>query len=468
MDKLFVHFIGIGGSGLSAIARVLIEKGYRVSGSDRQFTPLMKELQSAGAQIFINHNAENIRGASLVIRSSAIPDSNIEVQTAIALGIPVLKRFEYMERLLEGNEVIAIAGTHGKTTTTAMIAWILSDAGFDPSFIIGGMARNLKTNAHAGQNSHFVIEADEYDRMFLGLEPKIAIVTNIEYDHPDCYPTPEEFYQAFYQFSNRIKDGGYLVICSDNPGCQRLIKDNQNAIDVIRYGLNDSQEETVTDYLAKNINLDVSGGYRFDVYQKKHIRATISLKVPGMHNILNALASFAVADLLQIPVEKTIHALSLFDGTSRRFEIRGEVGGVIMIDDYAHHPSEVKATITAAKTSYPNRHLWVVWQPHTFSRLKALWQDFTQAFSDADQLIVSDVFPAREMKPDGFSMNKLVQTIKHDQARYIAENNQIVNFLETNLKPNDVLLVLSAGNANEIIAALLSKVDQGLIEEGRS
>ena len=373
-----------------------------------------------------------------------------------------------MERLLEGNEVIAIAGTHGKTTTTAMIAWILSDAGFDPSFIIGGMARNLKTNAHAGQNSHFVIEADEYDRMFLGLKPEIAVVTNIEYDHPDCYPTPEEFYQAFYQFSNRIKDGGYLVVCSDNSGCQRLIKDNQNARHVIRYGLNDPKEETGIDYLANNINLDGSGGYRFDVYRKNLTHATISLKVPGKHNILNAIASLAVADLLHIPVEKTIHALSLFDGTSRRFEIRGEMGGVTMIDDYAHHPSEVKATITAAKTSYPKRRLWVVWQPHTFSRLQALWQDFTEAFSDADRLIVSDVFPARETKPDGFSMNELVQTIRHDHAQYIAENKQIVDFLGTNLKPNDVLLVLSAGNANEIITALLSKVDQGLIEEGQS
>ena len=460
-----MHFIGIGGSGLSAIARVLLEKGFRVSGSDRQLTPLIKELQSAGAQIFIAHHSENVHGAKVVIRSSAIPDSNIEVQTAKAMGIPVLKRSQYLEQLLAANDVIAIAGSHGKTTTTAMAAWTLTKIGFDPSYIIGGKARNLNTNAHAGNNTLFVIEADEYDRMFLGLKPKIAVVTNIEYDHPDCYSTPEDFYQAFLQFSNRIKEGGYLVACSDNPGCLRLIKDNLNKRDVIRYGLGGGADPSDPDYLATGLSMHESSGYRFDVYRKNQLHAKISLKVPGKHNVLNALACVAVADLLKIPVEKTTHALSLFDGTSRRFEVRGEMDGVMMIDDYAHHPSEIQATLSATKSSFPGRRLWVVWQPHTYSRIQALWQDFAQAFMNADQVIVSDVFPARETKPEGFSTKKLVETIKHDHVRYIPEMNQIVDFVKANVQSGDVLLVLSAGNADEIITTLLGKVDR-TIEAG--
>ena len=232
-----VHLIGIGGSGLSAIAQVLLESGIEVSGSDRQLSPLTQRLEAAGARVSLGHNPENIGQADLVVRSSAIPDDNPEVQAALARGIPVLKRADFLGRLTAGKQTLAVAGTHGKTTTTAMLAWLLSAIGLDPSYIIGGLSLNLMTNAHSGLGPYFVIEADEYDRMFLGLDPWIAVVTNIEHDHPDCYPTPEDFYQGFREFAGRIVENGTLVVHADDPGAMRLGQDQSHACNVITYGL---------------------------------------------------------------------------------------------------------------------------------------------------------------------------------------------------------------------------------------
>jgi UDP-N-acetylmuramate--alanine ligase len=454
-----VHFIGIGGSGLSAIARVLLERGYRVSGSDRQPTPLAQALESAGARVFIGHRAENVPGAQLVIRSSAVTDDNPEVQAALRLGIPVLKRSEFLGQLIAEKACIAVAGTHGKTTTTAMLAWALHACGQDPSYVIGGHSANLGANAHAGNGPHFVIEADEYDRMFLGLSPTLAVITNIEHDHPDCYPTAEDFYQAFRQFAARLAPGGSLLACLDDPGAARLASELEvEAVSVITYAI-----DAPAKYTARRLAARPGAGYRFEAARAGQPLAQVDLQVPGEHNVRNALAALAACDLLGLPLEQAAAALGSYRGTGRRFELRGEAGGVAVIDDYAHHPTEIRATLAAARARYPGRRLWAAWQPHTYSRTRALFEAFSRAFEQADAVIVTQIYAAREPAPaDGFSGLQVAAAIRHPQVHYQPELAQAARFLLENLQPGDVLLVLSAGDADQISARVLA----GLSKEG--
>jgi UDP-N-acetylmuramate--alanine ligase len=454
-----VHFVGIGGTGLSAIARLLLESGYTVSGSDRQVSPLAQALEASGAQVFIGHRQENIKGADLIVRSSAVPDDNPEVVAARQTGVPVLKRVDFLGHLLEGHEVIAVAGTHGKTTTTAMIAWTLTSLMQEPSFIIGGVSTNLGSNAQAGKGPIFVIEADEYDRMFLGIHPKIAVVTYIEHDHPDCFPTPEDFYQAFKDFINGLAPRGILVACGDDPGAARLAREMAaSAHLIVTYGLCNSQFT----YYARNLNPDpYKGGFCFDVYRGENLLAHLSLQVPGEHNVTNALATLAVVDQLDLPnlgtdrLVMAAEALNDFLGTGRRFEVRGEVNGITVIDDYAHHPTEIETTLSAARTRYPGRKLWVIWQPHTYSRITALFERFTTAFKEADHVIVTDVYAAREALQTDSTVPQLVKAMSHPDARFIPDFNNTVDHLKQVLKPGDVLLVLSAGDADKISTQIL-------------
>jgi UDP-N-acetylmuramate--alanine ligase len=454
-----VHFIGIGGTGISAIARVLLESGYTVSGSDRQVSTLTQALQAAGALVFIGHQPENVKGVDLVVRSSAISDDNPEVIAARQAGIPVLKRADFLSHLLEGREVIAVAGTHGKTTTTAMIAWILISLMQDPSFIIGGVSTNLGSNAQAGKGPIFVIEADEYDRMFLGIHPKIAVVTYIEHDHPDCFPTPEDFYKAFKDFVNGLVSGGILVTCGDDPGAARLAQEMvASAYHIVTYGLRNPQFT----YYTRNLEFDIyKGGFSFDVFRGENLLTHINLQVPGEHNVANALAALAVVDQLNLPylgvdrLALAAEALNDFLGTSRRFEVRGEVNGITVIDDYAHHPTEIETTLSAACTCYPGRNLWVVWQPHTYSRIQALFERFTTAFKDADHVIVTEVYAAREALQTDSALPQLVKAMSHPDARFISDFTNTVDLLKHDLKPGDVLLVFSAGDADKISTQIL-------------
>ncbi len=463
-----VHLIGIGGTGLSAIALVLLESGIKVSGSDRASSPLFERLRRAGAQLFIGHRPENIQGADIVIRSSAIPDDNPEVLAAHAMGTPVLKRADYLAQLTVGKQTIAVAGTHGKTTTTAMIAWVLTALGLDPSYIIGSVAKNLATNAHAGQGPFFVIEADEYDRMFLGLNPSIAIVTNIEHDHPDCYPTPEDFYQAFRAFASRLSNSGYLLVCADDSGAARLGEEEATSRKVITYGITSPGR----DYSAQELRINSTGGYDFKVLRKeilqpqtdvnaRSIALDVSLQAPGLHNVSNALATFATADIIGLPLQKVSTALAEFRGADRRFEVQGEVSGITVVDDYAHHPTEIRATLSAARARFARRTIWVVWQPHTYSRTRALIDDFAAAFGDrsespVEHVIVTEIFAAREAVPeDGFSSKNVVDRMNHPDAQYVPDLNQVCRFLLDHLQPGDVLLVLSAGNADQISREVL-------------
>jgi UDP-N-acetylmuramate--alanine ligase len=468
MERKSVHFIGIGGTGLSAIARVLLESGYQVTGSDRSLSPLAKSLKEEGVRIEIGHRAENIEGAQVVVRSSAIPDDNVEVKAAQEQGIPVLKRSEFLSGLMDDRMGIAVAGTHGKTTTTAMIAWMLTALGQDPSFIAGGIVNNLGTNSHAGKGRAFVIEADEYDHMFLGLKPKIAVITNIEHDHPDCYPTPEDFFKAFDDFATQVGSDGTLLVCANDAGAATLGQiaraRGQNVLTyAIRHSNNGSSKQPIN-YVAESISPNLVGGMSFETIcsltDKKFVHhSTTNLRVPGRHNVQNALAALAVAHQMDLSIEQASKALSEYRGTGRRFEVRGEINGIVLVDDYAHHPTEIRATLSAARIRYPKSRLWVVWQPHTYSRTRLLFQDFVGAFEQADHVLVTDVYAARELKPDdGFSSQQIVAAMSYPDAHYIQDFSLATTFLVDRLVPGDVLIVLSAGDADQINTRVLAQL----------
>jgi UDP-N-acetylmuramate--alanine ligase len=450
-----VHFIGIGGSGLSAIARLLLESGYTVSGSDRELSPFADEVRRAGATVYVGHHPRNLTDADWVVRSSAIGSDNPEVQAAKNANIPVFKRADFLGQLMENKTGIAIAGTHGKTTTTAMTAWVLTELGRDPSFIVGGIMSNLGVNARAGRSRLFVIEADEYDYMFLGLKPQIAIVTSLEHDHPDLFPTLESLYLAFEKFIDLLPEDGTLIVSTEDPGAAALIPHARNAgRNVVSYGL--QGEMTINTPLwvqARDLQPNQRGGFDFtatsNISSKTSTSVKVSLQVPGEHNVQNALAVLAIVSVLGYSRSKAAKALGEFTGTGRRFQLVGDVNGISIFDDYAHHPTEIKATLAGARARYPERRIWAVWQPHTYTRTQALFLEFSRAFKDADEVIVTEVYASREPKQE-FTSAEVVSAMPHLSARYIETLPEVSKYLIENLKPGDVVLVLSAGDANQV------------------
>jgi len=451
MEK--VHFIGIGGTGLSAIARVLLERGYCVSGSDQNSAPILDELKSLGAEIYLGHSADNLKNIDLVIRSSAIPAENPEVLAALSANIPVLKRSEMLAWLLKDEKVIAIAGTHGKTTTTAMMAWTLNQLGCDPSFIIGSVSKDLQCNAHAGQGEYFVIEADEYDYMFHGIHADYAVITSLEHDHPDCFPTFESYTSAFSKFADQLKPGGKLVVSTDNDGSLDFL--NHHSYQALTYGINSPAEVTVIEKHLNDLGCYSYALAPLNTSQNDVEAITVDLTVPGLHNLTNSLAVVAVIMDLDLPLKAAAQALSEFSGTGRRFDVLGEVNGIVLIDDYGHHPTEIKATLEAAKQRYPNRHLWAVWQPHTYSRTITLIDAFEKAFDTADQVIITDIYAARETN-DSFSSSKLAEEMGQSTIQHIGKLDDVTAYLLTHCQPGDVVIVLSAGDANQITASLFN------------
>jgi len=459
-----VHFIGIGGSGLSAIARLLLERGDIVTGSDRVLSPFAAELQKAGATVYIGHHPRNITGADWVIRSSAISDDNPEVKAALLAKIPVYKRADFLGQLMADKVGITVAGTHGKTTTTAMIAWALTELNRDPSFIVGSTLNNLRVNAHAGKGNAFVIEADEYDRMFLGLKPRIEVITNLEHDHPDIYPTFEDMYAAFEAFVDLLPADGTLIVCADDSGAAALInharKDGKAVVGYTVQG--EMTINSPTWIQARALKPNPMGGFSFDVASNltgSLSSVKVDLQIPGVHNVRNALAVLAVIELLGLSSQKAAEALAKFSGTGRRFELRGEVAGVTVIDDYAHHPTEITATLAAARARYPGRRILAVWQPHTYSRTQTLFTEFSRAFKDADEVIVSEVYASREPKQD-FTSAEIVSAMPHASARYIGSLKEISHYLIEQLQSGDVLLVLSAGDADQISTDVLAGLQE--------
>jgi len=442
-----IHFVGIGGAGLSAIARVLLEQGFFISGSDKNINELTHALVRDGATIYNGHDPAYVNDAEIVVVSSAIPDDHIELLSAQAQAIPVVKRQDIINTLMQGNKVIAIAGTHGKTTTTAMTTHVLKATGADPNYIVGGVMQNTGTNAGVGKNDIFVIEADEYDNMFHGLEPDIEVITNVEFDHPDFFRTPKDMVESFSYFIGLLPADGYLIICVDDRTSEIFAKNRFIVnLPLLTYGIKNPS----ANWRAQNIRIEDDMTV-FDVTVREQPKGTVKLAIPGEHNILNALAALIIADLQGIAFDKAAEALAEFQGTARRFQIRAEVDGIIIIDDYAHHPTAIRATLAAAKKRYPGHQIWAVWQPHTFSRTATLFDNFIVSFNDADHVLITDVYAARERDSlIGITSEDLVKAMDHPDVCYTPDPDMAVRTLISNAARPAVVIVMGAGDVTQI------------------
>ena len=449
-----VHLIGIGGAGLSAIARVLLEQGIEVSGSDLHVSPVAEALIRDGAAVFEGHDARNIDGADLVVVSSAVPEDNVEIQAARAARIPVERRPTFLGRMMEGKRGVAVAGTHGKTTTTAMIATILLRAERDPTFIVGGVLAEPNTNARAGGSRLFVIEADEYEQTFLSLKPEIGVITNVEHDHPDCYPTFADCRLAFESFAALVPGSGLLAVCADDPVARAIGQDNVGRKPVRFFGLGEGAE-----WRAEETRPNFAGGIDFLAVRDAETLGLVRLRVPGAHNASNAMAALVVTDFLGVPFGMAREALTSFRGVARRFEVKGQARGVLVIDDYAHHPTEIQATLRAAKERFPERRIWAVWQPHTYSRTRQLLTEFAASFDDADRVMVLPIYPARETDALGVSAQEVVETMSHPGVEVVDSLEEAVDRLVGEVRPEDVVLTLGAGDVNMVGEQLLTRLE---------
>ncbi len=454
------HLVGIGGAGLSAIARVLLESGQLVSGSDEQETEFTARLRASGVRIFIGHAAQNIVGAELVLVSSAVASANPEVVAAVQAGLPVVKRQDFVGGMMAERVGLAIAGTHGKTTTAALTAYLLSRAGQQPSFIVGGLISDLDTNARHGTGLPFVVEADEYDRMFLGLRPTVAVVTNVEHDHPDCYPTFAEMQAAFDEFAALVPAQGVLIVCNDDAGARALAQSaRKRGTRVVTYGL-----QTGADWRAELLQPNSAGGCDFLVSHAGRELGLARTRLAGDHNVCNALAALAAVDYCGVPFATALPALRAFRGVGRRFEVKGEVHGITVVDDYAHHPTEIRATLASARQRFPGRPLWAMFQPHTYSRTRALMANFASSFGDADHVVVSDIYSAREASDAALSSADLIGAMQHADAQYVGGLEAAAHSLAQRMRPGDVLLTLGAGTSHKVGELVLAELRHAMVD----
>ncbi|HUM57976.1 MAG TPA: UDP-N-acetylmuramate--L-alanine ligase [Bacillota bacterium] len=439
--KQHVHFIGIGGTGMSAIARIMLELGYHVTGSDLKTSAASERLEALGAICYLGHAEENLEGADLVVTSTAIPPDNVELLKAREKGIPIMHRGEMLAWLMRRQKGIAIAGAHGKTTTTSMIALILEMNKLDPTILIGGDLSEIGGNAKLGGGDYLVAEADESDGSFLKLDPFIEVITNIEDDHLDYYKSFDNIVAAFSDFMAKVPDAGVAVVCYDNPVIRELLKGYKRPY--LTYAV-DCLE---ADYTLQNVcfNGQATAG---DVWERGELLGTLELSVPGIHNLSNALAAVAVGRFIGLPFDGISESLKTFRGAGRRFQLRGEVGGIKVIDDYAHHPSEIKATLKAARQIKTGRVLGV-FQPHRYTRTSLLGERFGDAFSDADIIIISDIYSAGERPIKGVSARTIVSAIEKHEGRkvvYLPTRQQIVDYLVETARPGDMILTMGAGD----------------------
>ena len=449
LREMKIHIIGIGGTGMAPIAVVLNEMGAVVSGSDRSESIYTADLRSRNIQVMVPQSAENINDPDVVFYSSAIHDDNPELAEARKRGIPTLKRREFLGFMLDGRKTVAIAGSHGKSTTTSMMVWVLSALGLEPGFIVGSNIKDSGRNAASGKGDWFVIEADEYDNMFLGLKPYAALLTKVEYDHPDCFPTEEIYREAFQKFLNNTRDDGFILLNADDLN-QSLIPVPEGR-NIWKYGINES-----CDFRAINLELGPNGCYTYDFSDGNQV-IHVSLSIPGKHNVSNSLLVMGFCAVNGYDLEKASKALESFHGIGRRFELVDEWNGITLIDDYAHHPTEIKATLRAAREYYPNHRIWAIWQPHTYSRTQSLLKDFCNSFMDADELIITDIYAARETY-NGFGIDDVMKTVDHPSVRHLGSNENVADFLAENLRPGDVVVTLSAGDANLAAPLALEKM----------
>ena len=435
-----IHFVGIGGSGMCGIAEVLLNLGYRVTGSDLAYSETIKRLETLGGKVSIGHDAAHVEGAQVVVVSSAVSPQNVEVQAAKAGLIPVIPRAEMLAELMRLKYGIAVAGAHGKTTTTSMVAAVLAYGGLDPTVVIGGKLNQFGSNAKLGQGEFLVAEADESDGSFLKLSPTIAVVTNIDREHLDFYGDIEKIKSAFLQFINKVPFYGTVVLCLDQPHIQEILPRIEKRY--ITYGMT-----VQADLMAR---AEESKGWRtqFSVHVRGRDLGLFEIHVPGMHNVYNALAAIAVGLELDQEVEKIRRALVEFEGVERRFQLRGEKRGIIVVDDYGHHPTEIKATLAAAKGGWKGR-LIVLFQPHRYTRTRDLMEEFATAFYQADVLFLTEIYSAGEQPIQEVGSAQLFEKLKaygHKEVFYIPQKEKIVSQVLPILRPGDLVMTLGAGD----------------------
>jgi len=466
------HIIGIAGSGMSAIAAILLDQGHSVSGSDPSANRLTAALAARGATIYQGHAPAHVASADAVLATAAVGPDHMELVAARAAGIPVLGRADLWREWSQQRPVVAVAGAHGKTTTSAMIAVALRGAGIEAGYLIGAEAPDLGGNAAWGRpDAPLVIEADEYDRVFLALRPAVAVITNVEWDHPDIYPSAEEYAAAFARFAALAPAPDRVVLCGDDPGALAL-----GLTGATLYGI---EEDLATDpvacrlvpfdWSASGVAPTADGGVRFDLWRYNRQRfarrrpGSLSLRLPGRHNVRNALAALAVCALLQAPLDAAARALAAFRGTARRFEIKGEAAGVTVVDDYAHHPTEARATLEAARLRFPGRRLVLYLQPHTFSRTAALLDAWPAACAAADLVRVGDVYAAREQGDAPALARALAERVAALglDARYAGGVEAAARLLAAEVRPGDVVLTLGAGDGDRVGVLLLEHVRAG-------
>jgi len=448
-----VHFVGIGGIGMSGIAEILINQGFQVSGSDLQQSENTDYLSSIGAKIFIGHDASNLQDAEVCVYSSAVkPDENSETIEAYSRNIPVLRRSEMLAETSRLSYSLAISGTHGKTTTTSMCGLILMKAGFDPTVIVGGRLKGLGgTNARLGKGEWIVVEADEFDRSFLQLLPTIAIINNVEEEHLDIYNDFDDLQTTFAEFANKVPFYGFVAVGLDDPGVKEVISKIKKKI--VSFGISKQ-----CDIRAEDIKFNERSS-ECDVFIYGENKGKLTLNIPGLHNIKNAMGAIAACHHLGIDYEIIKEAISEFTGVYRRFEKKGEVDGVMVVDDYAHHPTEIKATLEAARNGW-QRRIVAVFQPHTYTRTQTFFKEFGSSFDDADIAIITDVYAAREAPIEGVS-GKLIADAAihfgHKGIEYIADVEDVYNRLGDVLKEGDMLITIGAGNIFKLSNKFIGK-----------
>jgi len=450
-----IHFIGIGGIGMSGIAEVLCNLDFSVSGSDLSKSKNTGRLEKAGAKVYVGHAAENVGAAQVVVYSSAVKEDNPEIIIAKQKGIPTIPRAEMLAELMTLKPYsVAIAGTHGKTTTTSMVATVLGHAGVDPTTVVGGVVEMLGSNSRLGSSDWFVTEADESDRSFLMLNPTLAVVTNIDKEHMESYKGMDDVVQCFTDFVNKVPFYGADIICLDDPNVQLIIPKIKRRR--VTYGMT-----AQADISAHNITYNDSFGSTFTVWRGADVLGEISLPVPGQHNVYNALAATAVALELEIPFEKIAAAFVNFRNANRRFQLKGEAAGIMVVDDYGHHPTEILATLSAAKNGSGGRRTVVVFQPHRYTRTQELMDEFALSFNNADVLFVTDIYAASEPPIEGITAEILTENIKkygHKNATFIGEVESAADKVVKNLQAGDLVITLGAGSITRLSDEILEKL----------
>jgi UDP-N-acetylmuramate--alanine ligase len=458
-----IHMVGIGGIGMSGIAEVLLTLGYAVSGSDAKLSGITDRLANLGAKIFEGHRAENVAGAHVLVVSSAVRKDNPELVEAHKLKIPVIPRAEMLAELMRLKYGIAVAGAHGKTTTTSMVAAILAAAGLDPTFVVGGRVNAAGTTARLGRGEYMVVEADESDRTFLLLAPVVAVVTTIDREHLDHYASLEEIQSVFTQFVNRVPFYGAAILCLDEPNVQAILPNVSRP--VISYGTSGQADLVISDIEHTGLESDFRLTYRADDLGMFHLPAP-----PGIHNVRNAAAAAAVALYLGVPAELIREGLANFTGVGRRFDLKGVINGITLIDDYGHHPAEIRATLEAARLCRFNR-LLVLFQPHRFSRTLHLWDEFCRAFNQADVVVITDIYAASEQPIPGITAEALAAAIRaagHKNVAYRSSMQDGIEYLLKEARSGDAILTIGAGNVGRAVGELAillgAKVSTSTIE----